>query len=184
MLQFLGEHIPQENNAVKSRLRLGEVMTLLTRFIVSTNLHSNCVQFSIPDLGINYGETEIPHHLIVQYPNDLIDGERWGIMKLVYIPPSDGNAGHVEMIDFRPFRPIENMDLDYFRQCRRQFSLDEWIDTLISAMEYNPNSFASKTQKLEFISRLLPFIEPRLNMVEFEGVPNVFLCMLPPGSHA
>lgn len=167
MLQFLGDHIPQENNAVKSRLRLGEVMTLLTRFIVSTNLHSNCVQFSIPDLGINYGETEIPHHLIVQYPNDLIDGERWGIMKLVYIPPSDGSSGHVEMIDFRPFRPIENMDLDYYRQCRRQFTLDEWIDVLISAMEYNPKAFASKTQKLEFLTRLLPFIEPRLNMVEF-----------------
>ena len=70
MLQFLGEHIPQETNSVKSRLMRGEVMTLLTRFIVSTNLHSNRVQFSIPDMGINYGETEIPHHLIVASVED------------------------------------------------------------------------------------------------------------------
>jgi ATP-dependent Lon protease len=33
-------------------------------------------------------------------------------------------------------------------------------------MEYNPDSFKNLTQKLEFVTRLLPFIEPRLNMVE------------------
>jgi ATP-dependent Lon protease len=33
-------------------------------------------------------------------------------------------------------------------------------------MEYTPSAFANKTQKLEFLSRLLPFIEPRLNMIE------------------
>jgi ATP-dependent Lon protease len=33
-------------------------------------------------------------------------------------------------------------------------------------MEYTPSAFASMTQKLEFLTRLLPFIEPRLNFIE------------------
>ena len=167
LVHFLNEHIPSNFEAVKSRLMRGEQMTLLVRFQVQTNLHNNSYHFAIPDMGLNYGETEIPRYLVQQYPDDLVDGERWGIMKVIYMQPNEESSGHVEMIDFHPFRPIENMDLDYYRWCRSQFSTDEWIDVLISAMEYEPSAFASKTQKLEFLTRLLPFIEPRLNMVEF-----------------
>lgn len=166
LTSFLNDHIPADNNAVKSRLMRGETMTLLTRFVVSTNLHSNSVQFQIPDMGIRFSETLIPRYLVQQFPDDLIDGEKWGIMKVVYIPPCDESMGHVEMVAFKPFRPIEMFDMDYFRQCREMFTLEEWIDVLISAMEYEPDSFENKTQKLEFLTRLLPFVEPRLNMVE------------------
>lgn len=74
--------------------------------------------------------------------------------------------GHVELVDFKPFKPLQKLDLNLYRKFRTEFSTEEWIDVIISAMEYNPASFVSMTQKLEFISRLLPFIEPRLNMVE------------------
>ena len=166
LLKFLDDHIPNDLSKVRSRLMQGEVMTLLTRFIVGTNIKSNRIQFQIPDMGIKMTETDIPSYLVKEFPEDLVDGEKWGILKVVYIPPQDGESGHVEMAGFKPFRPIENMDLNYFRSCREKFTLEEWIDVLISAMEYNPSSFASKTQKLEFLTRLLPFIEPRLNMIE------------------
>lgn len=163
---FLNAHIPADNNAVKSRLMQGETLTLLTRFIVSTNLKENKVQFQIPDMGIKAAETEIPFYLVQQFPNDLVDGEKWGILKVVYMPPSEETRGHVELINFKPFRPLENLDLASFRNCRAQFTLDEWIDVLISAMEYNPAFFSNKTEKLEFLTRLLPFVEPNLNMIE------------------
>ena len=163
---FLNAHIPADNNAVKSRLMQGETLTLLTRFIVTTNLKENKVQFQIPDMGIKASETEIPFYLVEEHPYDLVDGEKWGILKVVYIPPTDETRGHVELVGFKPFRPLEKLDLDYFRKCRAQFTLDEWIDVLISAMEYNPAFFANKTEKLEFLTRLLPFIEPNLNMIE------------------
>lgn len=166
LLKFLDDHIPNDLSKVRSRLMQGEVMTLLTRFVVGTNIKANRIQFQIPDMGIKMAETDIPRYLVKEFPEDLVDGEKWGILKVVYVPPQDGEVGRVEMVGFKPFRPIENMDLNYFRHCREKFTLDEWIDVLISAMEYNPSSFASKTQKLEFLTRLLPFIEPRLNMVE------------------
>lgn len=166
--RFLDQHIPANNNAVKARLMQGEVLTMLTRFIVSTSISKNKIGFQIPDMGIKANETNIPKYLLEKHPKDLIDGEHWGIIKVVYIAPEDerSSGGYIEMAGVKPFRPLEKMDLSVFRECRAQFSLDEWIDVLISAMEYTPESFSGKTQKLEFITRLLPFIEPRCNMIE------------------
>ena len=166
LARYLDEHIPSNNNAVKARLRNGETLTLLTRFIVTTNLIANKVQFQIPDMGIKQNETIIPPYLVEKYPTDLIDGEKWGLLKVVYMPPDEDGPGHVELVDFKPFKPLQKLDLNLYRKFRTEFSTEEWIDVIISAMEYNPDSFVSMTQKLEFITRLLPFIEPRLNMVE------------------
>lgn len=164
--QFLDAHIPRDNSAILARLRRGETLTLLTRFVVSTSLAQNKTSFQIPDMGIKASDTLIPDYLIEEYPDDLIDGEKWGIMKIVYIAPADGERGHVEMVKFKPFRPMQKLDINYIRNCRAQFTLEEWIDVLISAMEYTPTAFAGLTQKLEFLTRLLPFIEPRLNLIE------------------
>ena len=164
--QFLDRHIPKDNSAIAARLRRGETLTLLTRFVISTSLSQNKTCFQIPDMGIKASDTIIPDYLIDEFPDDLIDGEKWGIIKIVYITPCEGERGHVEMVNYKPFRPMQKLDMNYIRRCRSQFTLEEWIDVLISAMEYTPSSFKNLTQKLEFLTRLLPFIEPRLNMIE------------------
>lgn len=166
LIKFLDKHIPLNHNSIRSRLMQGEVMTLLTRFEIGTNLAKNKTQFQIPEMGIKMNDTLVPNHLVDEFPDDLIDGEKWGIIKLVYVPPMDKDRGYVEMEKFKPFRPVERLDLNSFRQCRKVFTTEEWIDVLLSAMEYTPSSFNNMTQKLEFLSRLLPFIEPRLNMIE------------------
>lgn len=166
LVDFLDKHIPLNHNAIRARLMQGDVLTLLTRFEVQTNLAQNKTQFQIPEMGIKLRDTLIPQHIVESYPDDLIDGVKWGIIKLVYVPPMDNSNGYVEMSKFKPFHPMEKLDLAAFREGRKQFSTDEWIDVLISGMEYTPSSFANKTQKLEFLARLLPFIEPRLNFVE------------------
>ena len=164
--QFLDAHIPKDNNAIRARLKRGEVLTLLTRFIVTTSLAQNKTSFQIPDMGIKASDTLIPDYLIEEFPDDLIDGEKWGIMKIAYIAPGEGQPGYVQMTKFKPFRPMQKLDINYIRSCRERFTLEEWIDVLISAMEYTPSTFKNTTQKLEFITRLLPFVEPRLNMIE------------------
>lgn len=166
LIAFLDQHLPTVQNSVPARLMNGEVLTLLTRFEVFTNIALNRTQFQIPEMGIKSRDTNIPSYVVDQYPEDLIDGLKWGLIKLVYIPPTDGDRGYIEMTKFKPFRPLEKLDLAAFREGRKQFTTDEWIDVLISSTEYTPGSFKNKTEKLEFLSRLLPFIEPRLNFIE------------------
>jgi ATP-dependent Lon protease len=123
------------------------------------------VRFAIPDAGIKSNEAVIPDYIVSQHRDELIDGEKWGVIKLIYVPPMDREKGQIELAEYKPFRPYKP-DLKYYRECRRQFTTDEWIDVLLSAMEYNPDSFSGTTQKLAFLTRLLIFVEPRLNMIE------------------
>lgn len=162
---FLDKHIPDDNNVVKNRLLRQETVQLLTRFIISTDIKGGKVRFAIPDAGIKSNEAIIPDYVVSQHKDDLIDGEKWGVIKLIYVPPMGREKGQIELAEYKPFRPYK-VDLKYFRECRKKFTIDEWIDVLLSAMEYNPDSFTGTTQKLEFLTRLLIFVEPRLNMIE------------------
>ena len=162
---FLDKHIPDDNNVVKNRLLRQETVQLLTRFIIETDIKGGKVRFAIPDAGIKSGEAIIPDYVVSQHKDDLIDGEKWGVIKLIYIPPMGKEKGQIELAEYKPFRPYK-VDLNYFRECRKQFTTEEWIDVLLSAMEYNPDSFSGTTQKMEFLARLLIFVEPRLNMIE------------------
>lgn len=165
VLKFLEDHIPSKDNDLKNRLRTHrEEVTVLTRFIVETDLKNDKLLFSIPDLGIKSTEGRIPDH-VAKKNKELKDGELWGVVTLVYQPPADREKGYVELVNYKAFKPYK-VDLEYFRSARKEFSTTEWIDLLIRSMEYNPDGFESLSQKLMFLSRILIFIEPRLNMIE------------------
>jgi ATP-dependent Lon protease len=165
LLNFLESHIPQKDNAIKNRLRTHrEEVTILTRFVVETDIQHNKLKFSIPDLGIKSNEGRIPDYIAKKH-SDLKDGEIWGVITLAYIPPDGKEKGFIELVNYKPFKPY-SVDLDYFKSARKEFSTEEWIDVLLKSMEYNPKGFKSLQQKLQFLSRLLIFVEPRLNLIE------------------
>ena len=166
LTEFLDSVIPTEQSTVKDRLDCREELTLLTRFIVYIDLVKGIRRFSIPDMGIKQNEGQIPEYVYKAHMGELVDGEKWGIIKLALLPDDDGKKNHVEMTDYKPFKPYKSVDIDYFRNAREAFTTKEWIDLLLSAMEYDADGFESLTQKIEFISRLLIFVEPRLNVVE------------------
>lgn len=166
LTDFLDKVIPQKQTEVKDRLSSGEELTLLTRFVVYIDLVKGLRRFGIPDLGIKINEGQIPEYVYKQHQGELVDGEKWGIIKLSVLPDQDGKKNHVEMVDYKAFKPYRSVDIDYFRSARKTFSIQEWIDFLLSAMEYNPTGFENLTQKIEFITRLLIFVEPRLNVIE------------------
>lgn len=163
---FLNKVIPQDPASVKDRLGMGEEITLLTRFTIYIDLVKSIRRFSIPDLGIKLNEGQIPPYIYERDKGELVDGEKWGIIKLCLMPDDGGKKNHVEMVDFKPFKPYKSVDVDYLREARKSFTTEEWIDVLISAMEYDADTFASMKQKLEFLTRLFIFIEPRLNVIE------------------
>jgi len=165
LLSFLERHIPQKNSAIKNRLRTHrEEITILTRFIVENDIQHDKLKFSIPDLEIKSNEGRIPDYVAKKNP-DLKDGEIWGVITLVYIPPEEKEKGTIELVNYKPFKPY-SVDLEYFKSARKEFSTLEWIDVLIRSMEYNPKGFESLEQKLQFLSRLMVFVEPRLNLIE------------------
>jgi ATP-dependent Lon protease len=163
---FLNQHIAQKNkNTIKGTLINDYIpIKVLARIIIEPDIRSGVIKFSIPDLGIGPNEGIVPNYIAERYP-ELKGGEIWGVVKLSYNPPDNGKTGFIEIVDYKSFKPYE-VDLEYFKQKRREFEVSEWIDLLIRSMEYNPEGFESLQQKILFISRLLIFVEPNLNMFE------------------
>lgn len=166
LTSFLDKVIPTQASSVKDRLAAGEELTLLTRFIIYIDLVKGVRRFAIPDMGIKLNEGQIPEHVFRQHQGELVDGEKWGIVKLCVMMDDDGKKYHVEMVDFKPFKPFKSVDVGAIREARQAFSTEEWIDTILSAMEYEPDSFENMHQKIEFLTRLFIFVEPRLNVIE------------------
>lgn len=166
LTQFLDMVIPAAQGTVKDRLQSGEEVMLLARFVVYIDLVKNERQFAIPDYGIKQREGIIPEYVYTKYSGDFVEGEKWGIIKLCLLPDDDGKKNHIQMVDYKPFKPYSSVDVNYLVQARKNFTTSEWIDVMLSAMEYDPDGFNSLTQKIEFLTRLLIFLEPRLNVVE------------------
>lgn len=164
LTSFLDQVIPQTN--IKDCLGEGVELTLLTRFIVYVDLVNGIRRFGIPDLGIKISEGQIPEYVYRNHHGELVDGEIWGIIKLSVVSDEDGKKNHVEMVDYKPFKPYRSVDINYLRNARSSFTTQEWIDVLLSAMEYDADGFENITQKMEFLTRLLIFVEPRLNVIE------------------
>lgn len=164
--EFLAKVIPADSGSVKDRLQSGSEVMLLCRFIVYIDIVKNERQFAIPDYGIKLREGIIPEYVYSKYKGDFVEGEKWGIVKLCLLPDDNGKSNHIQMVDYKPFKPYSSVDVSYLADARKNFTTAEWIDTLISAMEYDPDGFVSLTQKTEFLTRLLIFAEPRLNVIE------------------
>lgn len=162
---FLSRYIPTKDQKLKGLLitHPGLKKKVITRIITSPDVASGEIRFAIPDLGITFGEGLVPIYLARKEPK-LRGGEAWGVAELCYYKDEE-QGGYIELASFTPFNPYE-VNPEYYMEVRREFSLEEWIDLLIRAMEYNPEGFASFDQKLYFLLRLLVFVEPNLNIIE------------------
>jgi len=165
LLEYMEDFIPQRGS--EKRLK-GDLIssrnsrTVLARALIEPDVKKGIFRFSLPELGISFREGRVAQYLIEKH-NELKGGEVWGVFTLVY--SNDDKDAYIEIVEYAPFKPYD-IDLDYFREGRKEFSLEEWVDLLIRSMEYNPDGFYGLEQKLIFLSRLLIFVEPRLNMIE------------------
>ena len=162
---YFDEKMGVEGQILKNRLFSGrERVNVTSRVVFRTELDKGAVWFDLPDAGITK-DARVSPQLIQEQPEWFCDGEHWGNMTMRYVEPQGKEKGHILMTSFKPFEPY-SVNLDYYLDARCKFDTIEWIDTLVKIMGYNPDSFENTDVKLELISRLLPFVEPRLNIIE------------------
>lgn len=163
--RFIENNLANGDKKIKGTLVTeNEEITLLARIIIETDVKKGIMRFSIPDANLKMNECRIPDYIAKEH-KELRDGEIWGIVTLDYLAPDSNGQGVIELVKFQRFKPY-SVDVNYYSNNRNEFSLEEWVDLLIRSMEYNPDGFDSFTQKLRFVSRLLVFVEPNLNLME------------------
>ena len=128
---------------------------------------SNEWTFEIPELGITHRQTLIEDYVWEKIKDDVMaTSGGWGLIQLGYLPPDEERRqGKFSLLEYKNFCPYR-VNLERYREARRQFTIDEWMDVLLGAIDYNANGYADWGEKHTMLTRLLPFIEPRINLLE------------------
>jgi ATP-dependent Lon protease len=159
------KYLPQkaDKNRLLNDLKDHKPVQILDDFRVTVNLDKNTHELSIPVLDESHALIQKP---ILDTNPMLLRTGMWGLGTLQYVPP-DGDEikkGQIWMTDFKPFQ-TPGVDLEYFTSSRKHFTLDEWIDLLISSCQFNPECH-TLPQKMLLLSRVIPLVQPRVNLVE------------------
>jgi len=173
LMEFVNSYMPRKEEwlSIKNRIiNEYEHVKLLTRIDIDIDIKTGNVSFSLPDFGLNNKETVIEANVWDNVKDELVKGnEIWGVVELGYRPPDDTakpkSPGKIKLTDFTSFTPY-SIDLDFYKDVRSEFTISEWIDILLGAMDYNPDGYQDEHEKLAMIKRLLPFVEKNLNIIE------------------
>ena len=170
---FVKKFIPKKQDwmSIKNKIIYeNENVQILTKISVDINIKTGDIAFALPDFGVTEKETMIEPAIWELYKDDLVrGGEVWGIIKLGYRPPDETARpkipGKIKLTGFKNFCPY-TVDLEYYKDMRANFSTEEWIDVVLGAIDYNAAGFETELQKLSMLTRLLPFVEKRVNIIE------------------
>lgn len=176
--RYINKYIPSREDYEQFKFRMvnGENVQFLARVRVTVDIKTGKAQFELPDFGSNRsGAGGIVNNDVVEKWQDTLlrESENWGIITLSWQMEVSRSKpkGFIAMVDYKPFCPYA-IDLDDFKEYRAEFNIHEWIDVILTAIDYNPagyvdeNGKESEKKKLFFLRRLLPFVEKRVNLIE------------------
>src|SRR5208337_303963 len=153
---------PDEANKVQSIVKDKGKHTLIDKIKVRYLSDDDKHWAELVNFGHKY--VHIPEHYLRDFDR-LLMGGIWAQIDIrhQYDEEATGKRSPFWIDDLKPIQ-LATFDLDEYRECRRQFSSDEWIDLLIRSVGLEPSHFERRV-KLLFLIRLLPLCEPNYNLV-------------------
>jgi len=174
LIRFVRTYLPRKDDwiAIKNRVVVEhERVKFLAKVSVDIDIKTGEVSFALPDFGLASKDTIIEDLVWQTCKDELVGGrETWGMVEIGYRAPDDDlkQKGKVKLTAFKTFCPY-TIDLEYFKEARKEFSTSEWMDVLLGAVDYNASGYIgddAEEKKLTMLTRLLPFVEKRLNLIE------------------
>jgi ATP-dependent Lon protease len=168
---FVQKNLPSKDDWLRIKDQLvneEQRVKFLAKITCDVNIATQEITYSLPDYGVTTKDTVIDRYIWDACKQDLLgSGETWGVVELGYAPPDSQKPvrGKIKLLGFKSFRPY-NTDIEYYKESRREFTVEEWIDVLLGAVDYNADGYTNENQKLAMLTRLLPFAEKRLNLIE------------------
>ena len=86
------------------------------------------------------------------------------IITLSYQPVEGRDSSPWNVDQLKPIQ-ISSVDLDEYKNIRKSFTTDEWVDLLLQTIGLNPEEFTNRSKLLQ-IARLIPFCENNYNLIE------------------
>ncbi len=170
--EFVRRFLPgkDEWESLKSRLVIDkEIVRILAKVTVYVDIATEKPHFELPEYGLGAKDTIIPLDVWERVKDKLLSSvETWGVIDL-FAKNNDANGSKggtkIALKDFKEFVPYK-IDLEAYKDARKNFTLHEWIDVMMSAVDYNPKGYSNVEEKLTLLTRVLPFVENRVNLIE------------------
>jgi ATP-dependent Lon protease len=169
-----------EAQAIKSTIREKGSHRIIDKLSVRLNDKADRYEVNFANLGLN--KIPLADSFIKQYPKLLSEGV-WSIVTLAYEASEERDTLPWMVENLKPIQ-ISGVDLDEYKETRKQFTKEEWIDLLMQSIGLNPDEFTQRS-KLNQLTRLVPFSENNYNMIELgpkgTGKSHVFSELSPHG---
>jgi ATP-dependent Lon protease len=154
---------PDEANKAQSIVREKGKHTLIDKIKVRYLSEEDKYWAEFVNFGHKY--VHIPDTYIRQYDRLLLGGI-WAQVNIRYgfDEEAKGKKSPFWIDEIQPIQ-VATFDLEEYKQGRKEFNTEEWIDFLIRSIGMEPSHF-DRRLKLLFLSRLIPLCETNFNLVE------------------
>lgn len=167
-LKRIREHIAkifpeaETREVVKAQLVKEREVVIIDKASVTVNLKTGSLVCALTFLG--EPRAEILGSVVDKYPR-LLTGGLWGSYRLRYLSGKGPKSpNRVLVAGVLPFQATCPSSIE-FSERRAKFTTEEWIDILLSSVGYK-TELLSFREKLLYLTRLIPAVEPNVNIME------------------
>src|SRR5271157_2520892 len=155
---------PEKIEVVKSKIRELGSYKILDRLRIRLLPSEDKYWGQLSGLNLNY--IHVDDKMVHNNERMLLDGV-WGITEIGY-DATLSRQGNVEPFILRNFQPVQlSTNLaNKIIEGRKEFTKEEWIQIVLRSIGLEPSQFTERQQML-LITRLVPYVEKNVNMVEF-----------------
>ena len=161
--RILAKHYVHRNQAelVKSTIKEKGRHKVIDKLTVELNEKGGFYEAEFTNLGIK--KVPINDDFVRRFPKLLVGGI-WCITDVTYAVAEDPKASPWHIDTLKPIQ-VAKVDYEEFLKARAQFNTEEWMDTLMQSMGFNPEMFGRRAKLLTLV-RLIPYCERNYNLLE------------------
>lgn len=161
--EILSQHYVHKNEAELVRSNIKEIgrQKVIDKISVTLNEKDDTYEASFFNLGIN--KVIVGSETIKKNPKLLVSGI-WCIAEVEYYHVEDPKVVPWLLTSLKPIQ-MARSDVEGYKEGRKCFSMDEWIDFILQSMGLNPEVFSRRNKFIQLI-RLIPFCERNYNLME------------------
>jgi ATP-dependent Lon protease len=169
-----------EAQLIKATIRETKSHRIIDKVTVKLNDRRDIYETYFANLGLS---KVVINENIVKQNQKLLAGGVWCLVTMGYQPSEERDSSPWIIENLKPIQ-ISNVDVDEYKEIRKNFTTEEWIDLLMQTMGLNPEEFTFRSKLIQ-LTRFVPFCENNYNMIELgskgTGKSHIFSEMSPHG---
>ena len=150
-----------EAGLIQSTIKEKGHYKVIDQISVSLNEKTDSYEAVFDNLGIK--KVAVDSTTVKAHPKLLVTGV-WCIADVQYEFSEDARISPWIIESIKPIQ-IAKVDYNQYREVRRAFTTDEWIDLLMQSIGFMPEAFGRRSKLLQLL-RLIPFVERNYNLIE------------------